>query len=38
MRLYPSPEALYRYVDVKLQMLAMVRKREGDIQEKLHWT
>ncbi|MHC3432069.1 hypothetical protein [Delftia lacustris] len=35
MRLYPSPEALYRYVDVKLQMLAMVRKREGDIQEKL---
>ena len=35
MRLYPSPEALYKYVDVKLQMLAMVRKREGDIQEKL---
>lgn len=32
---YPRPEALSAYTEVKLQMLAMVRKREGDIQEKL---
>lgn len=32
---YPRPEALSAYMDVNLQMLAQVRKREGDIQERL---
>ncbi len=35
MRLYPSPEALQKYVDVNLKMLTLVRKRDGDIEEKL---
>lgn len=35
MLLYPSPEALSEYIEAHLQMLAIVRRREGSIQEQL---
>ena len=35
MLLYPGPEALHEYIEAHLRGLAMVRQREGNIQEKL---